>query len=75
MIVVLGSRGMAGHMIAKYLNYKGHKIIKVARDNADISIDFEIKKDLDELIEKLLKKDIKFIINCVGLLIENSKNK
>lgn len=75
MIVILGSRGMAGHMIGKYLICKGHNFISVARDNADIIIDFEIKKDVDELIEKLLKKNIKYIINCVGLLIQNSEKR
>lgn len=72
MIVILGSNGMAGHMISKYLKSKGHSILTVARNNADIEIDFEDKNSVDDMLCTISKLSVQFVINCVGLLVKDS---
>lgn len=67
--LVLGSNGMAGHMIALYLKEKGHSVTGFARKEsrhiATIVGDATDTKKLAETIESG-KYDI--IINCIGIL-------
>jgi len=69
-IIVLGSRGMAGHTITHYFKeFTSHITIGIARELADHNIDIEYNLSyLEHLIENY-KPDI--IINCIGLLIKN----
>ncbi len=50
-IVVLGAHGMAGHVISKYLKSQGHSVIDVARSGADISVDFEHRHSVDQMVQ------------------------
>lgn len=71
-IVVLGSAGMAGHMISRYLRFKGHNVIDVARNGTPVTCDFEDQHDVDRMFQLLSGDKIDFIINCVGLLVSES---
>ena len=75
MIAVLGANGMAGHMIARFLLSIDHKLITVARNNSDIDVNFEVRSDIDNLVDKIKNSDIRFVINCVGLLVQDSINR
>jgi dTDP-4-dehydrorhamnose reductase len=75
MIIVLGSKGMAGHVIADYLKLKGYPVTTVARDSADIIADFENKADVDFVIKRIKELNGTFVINCVGLLVRDSINR
>jgi dTDP-4-dehydrorhamnose reductase len=70
-LLVVGSNGMAGHIIAKYLKQKGHTVVTVARDNADYSVDIENTESVKSLF-KNLENNFDFVINCIGLLVKDS---
>jgi len=72
MIAVLGANGMAGHMITRFLSSIGHKVIAVARNNSDINVNFEVINDIDNCIDTIKNSDIRFVINCIGLLVQDS---
>jgi len=67
-ILVIGSNGMAGHMIAKYFKIQNFEVHTLARSNADYNIDIENINDLD--FNFLDRYD--FVINCIGLLVKDS---
>jgi len=69
-ILVIGSQGMAGHTIVKYLRQQGHSVITSARRNSDINIDIETMHYKDAFFDML--KDYDFVINCIGLLVKDS---
>lgn len=71
-IIVLGSNGMAGHMIAKYLEVAGYDVIKVARNNADVMCNLENPKDLYNLTNWAFVNHVDYVINCVGVLVSDS---
>lgn len=70
-IIVLGSNGMAGHMITKYLKSKNFSVFTVARNNADYSIDVEHKDQLDNFLQSQ-ESQCDFMINCIGYLQPDS---
>ncbi len=75
-IVIIGSNGMAGHLISDYLilNPK-FEIVKVARDSSikktDYQIDVSDFNALEELIS-ILKPD--YVINAIGVLNADAEN-
>lgn len=69
-ILVIGSNGMAGHIITKYLKQQGHKVTTSARLNSDININIEKISHNDSFFVML--KDYDFVINCIGLLVKDS---
>jgi dTDP-4-dehydrorhamnose reductase len=69
-ILVIGSQGMAGHVITKYLKQQGHTVTTSARSNSDINIDIEKISHNDSFFPMLA--DYNFVINCVGLLVKDS---
>lgn len=75
-ILVLGSTGMAGHMVYYYLeNKKKYNIVNVSyrnklTENSHI-IDIKDNRELEQLI---LKVNPDFIINCIGILIKGSSD-
>jgi dTDP-4-dehydrorhamnose reductase len=72
-ILVIGSNGMAGHVIVKYLKNQKFNITTMARLNADICLDVENKNQLDNFFTSNgLAYD--FVINCIGLLVSDSIN-
>jgi dTDP-4-dehydrorhamnose reductase len=70
-LLVIGSNGMAGHIIAGYLKQQGHSIITVARSNADYLLDIENTEEVKTFFTKL-DNNFDFVINCIGLLVKDS---
>ena len=76
-ILVLGSAGMAGHVIYKVLKeeLKDFRIFDVARDSRFVNpskcMDIKDFKMLEHYIEELKPA---FIINCIGLLNKSAEN-
>jgi dTDP-4-dehydrorhamnose reductase len=70
-IVLLGSNGMAGHMITKYLKSKNFNVLTVARNNADCNVDVENKDQLDNFLQSQ-NAQCDFMINCIGYLQPDS---
>jgi dTDP-4-dehydrorhamnose reductase len=62
-VTVVGSRGMAGHVIVKYLCQQGHTVTAVDRTVLDIE-----HGDVDQFFKTL---DVDFVINAVGLLVKD----
>jgi dTDP-4-dehydrorhamnose reductase len=62
-ITVVGSRGMAGHVIVKYLEQQGHTVTSVDRSVLDIE-----HGDVDQFFDSL---DADFVVNAVGLLVKD----
>jgi len=73
-ILVMGSNGMAGHMIVKFLRSKNYKVETAARNNADFIIDIENLKDTANFLDSI-KNDYDYIINCIGLLVKDSNDR
>jgi dTDP-4-dehydrorhamnose reductase len=65
-ILLLGHRGMAGHMIYEYLS----DILPFEVINADelLGYKFNVITNLDDLEYKLKENPVDYIINCIGLL-------
>ena len=70
-ILVLGSNGMAGHIITKYMLLQGHEVTTFARSNADIIKDVENQEEIVSFFNAH-KGTYDFIINCIGLLVKDS---
>jgi dTDP-4-dehydrorhamnose reductase len=73
-ILVVGSNGMAGHVITKYLKQQRYEVITLARNNADYALDIEDTNAV-KLFFTNLKTDFDFVINCVGLLVNESNSR
>lgn len=75
-ILVLGSSGMAGHMIATYLKEKGNSVDTLASNfklnKKTILIDITKKESFERYLEKT---NYDAIINCVGILVEQSEKR
>jgi dTDP-4-dehydrorhamnose reductase len=70
-LLVIGSNGMAGHVVTSYLKQQGHQVVTVARNNADYSINIENTEQVKTFFTEL-EKDFDFVINCIGLLVKDS---
>lgn len=62
-VTVIGSRGMAGHVIVKYLEQQGHTVAAVDRSVLDIE-----HNNVDQFFDSL---DADFVVNAVGLLVKD----
>ncbi|MCM3774133.1 SDR family oxidoreductase [Priestia aryabhattai] len=74
-VLILGGKGMAGHMITSYFQQKPqYTVFYTSRDPDDkngIYVDVTSSTNLEEIIESI-KPNI--IINCVGILNEHASN-
>lgn len=72
-IIILGSGGMAGHIVTKHLQ-KDHEVIAFARKkwHKDIVPNdlFEDIKEIDWMVNNEFHPDV--IINCTGILVQKS---
>lgn len=75
-ILVLGSGGMAGHVIATYLSENGHDVTTISAHNRlnDSTILLDVT-DSKSLHEYLSSANFDVIINCVGMLVGASDNR
>ena len=69
-VLVIGSNGMAGHVITKYLRQQGHTVSTVAKTDASYSVDIENSLEVQSLTRILYNFD--YVINCIGLLVKDS---
>jgi dTDP-4-dehydrorhamnose reductase len=72
-ILVIGSNGMAGSVVTKYLKSKKYNVITVARDNADYSLNIENINSIESFFKEN-SEQFDFIVNCIGLLVNDSNN-
>lgn len=68
--LIIGSNGMAGHVITKILQASGIQVTTLARKNADIELDLRDTIGLSELVKRWSVFD--YVINCAGLLVDAS---
>lgn len=71
-VLVLGSTGMAGHMIAKYLTSAGHDVMTCSRTSGDYRLDIERMSYFTLQNFKFEFSKFDYVINCVGLLVNDS---
>lgn len=71
-IVVFGSSGLLGSAIAAGFAGSGHRVTRVARKQADLSVDFRFDLDQASLREAVRGADV--VVNAVGILIERDGN-
>ena len=64
-ILILGSNGMAGHMVTKYLKQLHYNVKTAARYNADYIVDVEKYEELDTFFNGT---NWDYIVNCIGVL-------
>ena len=64
-VTVLGSRGMAGHIVSAYLEQQGHTVDRIDRTRLDIENIAQVSNFFDTL-------DTDFVVNCIGLLVKDS---
>jgi len=68
-ILILGSDGMAGHMITAYLEERGHDISTTTRENTnERNSHFDVLENYRELENILDKIKPEIVINCIGVL-------
>jgi dTDP-4-dehydrorhamnose reductase len=74
-VLVLGSSGMLGHVVSRYLKTETeHRVVNVCRKKLytdDHVIDVE--KDLGSLVHLIGTERPDFIVNCIGVLIKDSE--
>jgi dTDP-4-dehydrorhamnose reductase len=71
-ILVLGSTGMAGHMVTSYLKNKGYTVHTASRADADYLLDISNIETITNLFAVLNEYD--YVINCIGVLVKNSED-
>lgn len=75
-VLVLGSGGMAGHIVATYLRENGYSVdtlsAKNKLDNKTVLLDVT---DTPTFISYLGKKRYDVVVNCIGLLIKPSEER
>ena len=68
-IAVLGSTGMAGHVVARYLEERGHRVFRTSRSEKDTHTSAAIDvTDFSALGAWLTQVQADVVVNCVGLL-------
>ena len=69
-VVVLGSRGMAGHMILRYLSgLGGYEVVGLARTQDSRFVDRQVDvENLGQLANVLKAVQPAVVVNCVGVL-------
>jgi dTDP-4-dehydrorhamnose reductase len=75
-VIILGALGMAGHIMAEYLeSTKKYDIYGIARSNDSKYITKILDvKDFSLLEEYIKEVKPDFIINCIGILVSKSNN-
>ena len=63
-VTVLGTTGMAGHMISAYLRSQGHEVTDVPRQQLDVEKYYQVQQFIPAI-------EADFVINCIGLLVKN----
>lgn len=72
-IVVLGGGGMAGHMIRVVLSELGHTVYSIGRTPSHEWTHLNVENE-NALIDYFIEKKPHFVVNCIGILIDESKD-
>lgn len=73
-LVVLGAQGMAGHVVAEHLDaIEDYQVFGVARQSVPLVDQQMDVRDFDALKDYLARKEPDLVINCIGLLVADSK--
>lgn len=74
-IVIVGSKGMAGHVVNFYLKENtNHQVINIARDSDFFAPDYEADiTDFSTMASILETEAPNFVINCIGLLNQEAE--
>lgn len=76
-VLVLGSNGMAGHMVSLYLKERGHEVFGLARRKSEfVETIIGDVTDFDSLERIIAGGDFKFdyVINCIGILNKQAED-
>lgn len=75
-ILVLGSNGMAGHLISLYLQEQSHEVVGFARQESDFLKRTIIgdASNLEQLRSIIIEGEYDVVINCIGLLNQFAEN-
>lgn len=75
-IAVLGSTGMAGHVVAQYLEECGHTVYRASRSETNTGVSAAIDAtDFKALGAWLDRIEPQAVINCIGLLQKACENR
>lgn len=75
-VLVLGARGMAGHVMAEYLAQKPeYEVIRCDLNAVTLGTIVLDVTDSSKLEEILQDKQPQFVVNCVGLLVQASQDR
>lgn len=64
-VTVLGSQGMAGHIVSAYLEQQGHIVDRIDRSKLNI-------EDVTQVNQFFNSLETDFLVNCIGLLVKDS---
>lgn len=75
-ILVIGIKGMAGHVIYNYLKKtKNYKVFGIARNISETNKEFSLDvSDTDKLTEIVENHQFDFVINCIGVLNKDAED-
>ncbi len=75
-ILVIGTKGMAGHVIKKYFSEKLEYVTYgIARNVVESELEFNLDiSNTDRLYEIIKKHSFNVIINCIGILNKDAEN-
>ena len=75
-ILVIGSKGMAGHMIFNYLNkVKQFDVYGMARNSLSELKIFNVDVSKTKQVEKILNDEsFDFVVNCIGILNKDAED-
>jgi len=62
-ILVLGHKGMLGHMVVKYLKYQNEEIVTT-----------DLKWESDEFKDYIKKSTCEYLVNCIGCIPQKKPN-
>ena len=64
-ILVLGDRGMLGHVVKRYFENKNYNVVGLNRSHFDF-------RDLDKLRNSITSIHPEYVINCAGILVNGN---
>lgn len=74
-VVILGSTGMAGHIMFQYLKQTGrYEVFGVARSDSSFTTKLLDASDFDKLTDYLTEVKPDYVINCIGILVKMSQD-
>lgn len=75
-VIVIGSRGMAGHLIVGYLKYNTNfNVLGMGKSSRDYSPDLDVDANSHSIVEQILTDQQPLaVVNCIGLLNQQAES-